>query len=84
MNNDLSLWDSTLLLPASFEQACQSLEKLEAHRPGPNPKFLTLAQALQSASGVDASWSASLAEWARRVPEAVLHLKLSRRRHACR
>ena len=46
MNNDLSLWDGAHLLPVSLEQACQGLQKLEGQRPGPSPKFLALAQAL--------------------------------------
>jgi hypothetical protein len=76
MNHDLSLWDGAHLLPGSFEQACQALEKLEAQRPGLNTKFMALAQAMQSAPGVDASWSASLGKWAKQVPEAVWHLSL--------
>lgn len=76
MNNDLSLWDGALLLPASFDQACLGLERLEAQRPGPNPKFLALAQALQAQPRVDVSWSAPLAERVRRAPEAVWNLSL--------
>lgn len=76
MNNDLSLWDGALLLPASFDQACLGLERLEAQRPGPNPKFLALAQALQAQPRVDAGWSAPLVERVRRAPEAVWNLSL--------
>lgn len=76
MNNDLSLWDGALLLPASFDQACLGLERLEAQRPGPNPKFLALAQALQAQPRVESGWSAPLAERVRRAPEAVWNLSL--------
>ena len=76
MNNDLSLWDGTLLLPASFDQACLGLERLQAQRPGPNPKFLALAQALQSQPSVDAGWVQALAERARRLPDTVWNLSL--------
>lgn len=76
MNNDLSIWDGAQLLPTSFEQACQSLERLEAQRPGPNPRFLAFAQALQSRPDMPAGWKGPLAEQASRVPEAVWHLSL--------
>jgi len=76
MNNDLSLWDGTLLLPATFDQACLGRERLQAQRPGPNPKFLALAQALQSQPTVDAGWVQALAERARRLPDTVWNLSL--------
>lgn len=76
MKNDLSLWDGTLLLPASFDQARLGIQRLEARRPGPNPKFLALAQALQSQATADDEWVQALAERARRLPDAVWSLSL--------
>ncbi len=76
MNNDLSLWDGALLLPSSFEQACGNLERLEAQRPGPNPKFLALAQALQIEPPASAGWPQILVQRAQHKLEAVWHLSL--------
>lgn len=76
MNDDLSLWDGTLLLPASFDQARLGLERLDAEKPGPSLKFQALAQALQSQPALDAAWVQALVERAKRLPDAVWKLSL--------
>lgn len=76
MNNDLSLWDGTLLLPTSFDEACRALERLQSQRPGPNPKFLSMAQALQSQPIGDGGWVQALDERAMRLPDAVWNMSL--------
>jgi hypothetical protein len=76
MNNDLTLWDGTLLLPTSFDQARLGLERLKGQQLGPNPIFLALTQALQSQPTVDAGWVQALAERARRLPDTVWNLSL--------
>ncbi len=76
MKNDLSLWDSTLLTPTSFDQARLGMASLEAQRPGPNPKFLALAQALRSQPRLDAGWAQTLVDQAAQRPEAVWSMSL--------